>query len=156
MKEWYKLVVGDGEKIMMFFSYIISACSFSAVSPTTIAVAVIVSLCVAAFIITSFLYLFCTRWDALILTVTCVMMSSVNFVKRWYEKGFYKILFVPFVSRLKESWWDSVGDYKNSTLLFMVPGDHKVHSIMEFCKHRPLLSLVRGTFSVFCKLPPHH
>ena len=61
MKEWYKLVVGDGEKIMMFFSYIISACSFSAVSPTTIAVAVIVSLCVAAFIITSFLYLFCTR-----------------------------------------------------------------------------------------------
>ncbi|XP_059923126.1 uncharacterized protein LOC132469216 [Gadus macrocephalus] len=58
------------------------------VSPTSIAVAVIVSLCVAAFIITSFLYLFCTR--------------------------------------LKESWWDSVGDYKNSTLLFMVAGDHKV------------------------------
>uniref|UniRef100_A0A8C5BZV2 Uncharacterized LOC115556335 n=1 Tax=Gadus morhua TaxID=8049 RepID=A0A8C5BZV2_GADMO len=63
------------------------------VSPTTIAVAVIVSLCVAAYIITSFLYLFCTR--------------------------------------LKESWWDSVGDYKNSTLLFMVPGDHKVLTPQE-------------------------
>ncbi|XP_030229404.1 uncharacterized protein LOC115556337 [Gadus morhua] len=58
------------------------------VSPTSIAVAVFVSLCVAAFIITSFLYLFCTR--------------------------------------LKESWWDSVDDYKNSTLLFMVRGGHKV------------------------------
>ena len=38
-----------------------------------------------------------------------------------------KIYLFQFVSRLKESWWDSVGNYKNSTLLSMVPGEHKVH-----------------------------
>ncbi|CAL8272264.1 unnamed protein product [Arctogadus glacialis] len=97
--EYYEIL---GKSLEPSTEYLVSVQSYSAfysersgdltfttpVSPTSIAVAVIVSLCVALFIITSFLYLFCTR--------------------------------------LKESWWDSVGNYKNSTLLFMVPGDHKV------------------------------
>ncbi|KAK0156338.1 hypothetical protein N1851_000375 [Merluccius polli] len=90
------------------------------VSSTTIAVAVILSLCVAAIVITSFLYLLYTR----------VMMSSVK-DDVIVQIVFFQIIFVVCVSRFKEKWWDNVGKYKNSTLLLMVPGEHQVHGFIS-------------------------
>ncbi|KAJ3593706.1 hypothetical protein NHX12_006040 [Muraenolepis orangiensis] len=58
------------------------------ISPSFIAVLVVLSVCVAAVITTSSLFLLSARY--------------------------------------KEKWWDSVGKYKDSTLLVMVPGEHKV------------------------------